>query len=50
MGSRIGYLFPLGPGAATVDVGAEFHNIFSDAENARYFGVSVGAVFNLSGE
>ena len=50
MGPRIGYLFPLGEGAATLDIGAEFHNIFSDPENARYFGVSVGAVFNLSGE
>lgn len=50
LGPRIGYLFPLGDDAATLDIGAEFHNIFSDPENTRYFGVSVGAVFNLSGE
>ena len=50
MGPRIGYLFPLGDGNATLDVGAEFHNVFSDPENSRYFGVTVGAVFNLSGE
>ncbi len=50
LGPRIGYLFPLGDGAATLDIGAEYHNIFSDPENTRYFGVSVGAVFNLSGE
>ncbi len=50
LGPRIGYLFPLGDGAATLDIGAEFHNIFSDPENSRYFGVGVSAVFNLSGE
>ncbi len=50
LGPRIGYLFPLGDGAATLDIGAEFHNVFSDPENSRYFGVNVGAVFNLSGE
>ncbi len=50
LGPRIGYLFPLGDGAATLDIGAEFHNIFSDPENSRYFGVGVSAIFNLSGE
>lgn len=50
MGPRIGYLFPLGDGNATLDVGAEFHNVFRDPENSRYFGVTVGAVFDLSGE
>jgi len=49
-GPRIGYLFPLGDGAATLDVGAEFHNIFSDPENSRYFGVGVSVFFNMSGE
>ena len=39
LGPRIGYLFPLGDGAAKLDVGAEFHNIFSDPENSRYFGL-----------
>ena len=50
MGPRIGYLFPLGDGNAILDIGAEYHNIFSDPENTSYFGVNVGVVFNLSGE
>jgi len=50
LGPRIGYLFPLGDGAATLDVGAEFHNVFSDPENSRYFGVGMSVIFNMSGE
>lgn len=46
-GPGIGYLFPLGDGNATLDIGAEFHNIFLDPENLRYFGVSLGAVLSL---
>lgn len=50
LGPRIGYLFPFGDGNATLDVGAEFHNVFSDPENSRYFGVGVSVIFNMSGE
>jgi len=50
MGPKVGFLFPLGEGNATLDLGFEFHNVFSDPENSRYFGVTLGAVFSLSGE
>ena len=50
MGPRVGYLFPLGEGNATLDVGAEFHNVFTDPDNLRYFAITVGFVFDLGAE
>ncbi len=49
MEPRVGYLFPLGDGNA-LDLGFEFHYVLTAPESALYFGVTLGAVFSLSGE
>ncbi len=46
MGPRVGYVIQLG--GIKLDLGAEFHSVFSDPRS-YYFGLNVGAIFDLGG-
>ena len=47
LGSKVGWLFRYGEGASSVDVGVEFHNIFSDPEKVQYVALTVGFSFGI---
>ena len=47
IGPRIGYLFPFGDGGTELDLAFEYHTVFTDPENATYFGINLGIVFGM---
>lgn len=46
IGPKLGFLIPISEGKMALDIGLEFHNVFTDPENSRYLAVTIGIAFN----